>query len=514
VTKVGNYEECKVQAYVRGRGTKYFRVNSVDPHRNMDWVKQMVEISEASRWEKHKAGRLIKTNEGRGEHGPWLNMVGWKAIFNGQDMATLVPCIDGPGDDPVLKEIGPSVWRVTLAHSNHVAGLRATGSGAILYWLESTEVHKYLQRAFTVPKYKTIKRYAEKWRNLILFCWRSFDTEDINTRFDVTNEQRQALRALKSHLNSPPDSPPPSKDLTDRLVVKLSLSLIHQEGDLLPTIIQYFCGLVGWDRVNRCWKMPSQYTGFLAAMQYIIRVLETGDALQHGNGTLLARFRQRRDRWLVGGLTTPFSLVHQQLQYGLCCALDAPGSDPIRLPNANQVIYRGRMFEISTLKTLIKDVIREAEAKLGKLIFSTTTEVPDINPYQFSDDNTEREVGHYFALQHPRFIKDAKTAMFTNLSKNKPEIVSRMRGKLFASIDATEYAKQVDSFLMHLALLFTWTAGRSGRGRETLSVVFYNKPSASRNIVLYDGQFMVATGYHKGQSITDREKVRSKGNLC
>jgi hypothetical protein len=172
------------------------------------------------------------------------------------------------------------------------------------------------------------------------------------------------------------------------------------------------------------------------------------------------------------------------------------------------------MFEISALKTLIKDVIREAEAKLSKLIVLMTTEVPDINPYQFSDDNTEREVGHYFALQHSQFIKDAKTAMFTNLSKNRPEIASRMRGKLFASIDATEYARQVDSFLVHLALLFTWTAGRSWRGRETLSVVFYNKPSASRNIVLYDGQFMVATGYHKGQSITDREKVRLKGNLC
>jgi len=361
----------------------------------------MVEISEASRWEKHKAGRLIKTNEGRGEHGPWLNMVGWKVIFHGQDMGSLVPWIDKELDNPALKEIEASVWRVALAYSNQVAGLRATGSGAILYWLESTDVHKYLQRAFTVSKYKTIKQYAEKWRNLFLFCWRSFDSKEINTRFDVTNEQHQALSALKSHLNAPPNLPPPSEDLTDRLLLKLSLSLIHQEGDLLPTTIQYFCGLIGWDRVHRCWKMPSQYTGFLAAMQYIIRVLESGDALEHGNGTLLARFRHRRDKWLVGGLTTPFSLVHQQLQYSLCCAQDAPGSDPIRIPNANQVIYHGWMFEISALKTLIKDVIREAEAKLSKLIFLTTTEVPDVNPYQFSDDNTEREAGHYFALQHP-----------------------------------------------------------------------------------------------------------------
>jgi hypothetical protein len=92
--------------------------------------------------------------------------------------------------------------------------------------------------------------------------------------------------------------------------------------------------------------MPSQYTGFLAAMQYIMRVTETADALQRGQGTLFKRF-ERRDKWLVVGLTAPFSTVHRQLQYGLCCAQDAPGSDPIRLPSKNQVIFHGRMFEIS-----------------------------------------------------------------------------------------------------------------------------------------------------------------------
>jgi hypothetical protein len=148
----------------------------------------MVEMSEASRWQKHKAGRLITANKGRGEHRPWLNMVGWKAIFDEQDMSTLVSWINKNLENPTLKEIGPSVKRLALAYSNHVARLRVTGSGAILYWLESTVVEKDLQSAFTITQYKTIRQYAEKWRNLILFCWRSFDIEDINTRFEVMNE--------------------------------------------------------------------------------------------------------------------------------------------------------------------------------------------------------------------------------------------------------------------------------------------------------------------------------------
>jgi hypothetical protein len=115
----------------------------------------------ASRWEKHKAGRLIKTNEGRGEHGPWLNMVAWKTMFDGQNMEMLVPWIDEDKQDQALKEIGPSVFRVALDCSNQVAAVRATGSGDILYWLESTKEHKPVSRAFTVTKHSTIKRYAE-----------------------------------------------------------------------------------------------------------------------------------------------------------------------------------------------------------------------------------------------------------------------------------------------------------------------------------------------------------------
>jgi hypothetical protein len=468
----------------------------------------MVDISEASRWEKHKAGRLIKANEGRGEHGPWLNMVCWKAIFDGEDMQTLVPWIDEDKQDPALKEIGPSVWRVALKCSNQVAALRASGSEDILYWLESSKADEFVLRAFTITKYATIHRYSKQWRNLLLFCWRSFGTLDVNTRFEITDEQHQNLLHLKNHLTCcSTNSPPPSQEITDQLVLSLSLSLIHQEGDRLPTVLKYFSGIVGWDRSARCWKTPSQYTGFLAAIQYIMRVMETADALETGEGTLLQRFRKRRDRWLVIGVTTPFAMVHRQLQYGLCAAQDSPGSDSIRLPNKNEVIYQGRMFEISVLKTLIKDVIRETELILSKLLFLCTLTIPDINPYLFSDDQTVHDLGHYFALEQPQFICEAKVTMYTNLSNNRKDIVGRMTGSTFSGIDAMEYSKNQDKFLVHLALLFIWTSGRTGRGRETLSILFYNKPSALRNLFLLNGQFMTATGYHKGQSITDREKV-------
>jgi hypothetical protein len=474
----------------------------------------MVDKSEAHRWEKHKAGRLIKSNEGLGEHGPWLNMTCWKAIFEGEDMATLVPWIDHDKQDAALMEIGPSVCRVALDCSNRVAALRASGSEDILFWLESPNKDTFISRAFTVTKWATIEKYAKQWRNLLYFCWRSFGTLGVEKRFEITQGQRRALKDLKQHLIRDGDAARPADEETDRFVLALSLALIHQKGDRLPSAIKYFCGIVGWDRGCRCWKMPSQYTAFLAAMQYVMRVIETTDAIQQGHGTLMDMFLERRDQWLVVGSTTPFSMVHRQLQYGLCCAQNAPGSDPIRLPNKDQVIYRGRMFEMTAFKVLIKDVIRDTEGIVRKLLFLTTIEVPDINPYEFSDDQTVHDNGHYFALEQARFIRDGKVTMFTNLLANRPDIVARMVGCQFSSIDAKEYSRQLDKFLVQLALLFIWTSGRTGRGREMLSIIFYNKPSALRNLFVLNGQFMVATGYHKSQSITDREKVCSSMKCC
>jgi hypothetical protein len=187
-------------------------------------------------------------NEGRGEHGPWLNMVCWKVIFNGMDMDTLVSCIEADKQDPALKEIGASIFRVALECSNAVASLRTTGSEDILYWLESPDLNILVSRAFTVTKYATIEQYAKQWRNLILFCWRSFEMPEVNERFTFTDDQRGTLQALKNHLSGGRNSPPPTQGATDRLILNLSLSLIHQEGDLLPTTIKYFCGIMGWDR--------------------------------------------------------------------------------------------------------------------------------------------------------------------------------------------------------------------------------------------------------------------------
>jgi hypothetical protein len=45
---------------------------------------------------------------------------------------------------------------------------------------------------------------------------------NVNTLFDITDEQREKLRALTNHLNVAPNSPPPSQDLTDQISSSLN----------------------------------------------------------------------------------------------------------------------------------------------------------------------------------------------------------------------------------------------------------------------------------------------------
>jgi hypothetical protein len=64
-------------------------------------------------------------------------MVCWKAIFDGQDMQTLVLWIDENKQDPVLKEIGPTVVKevrrvtsVTLSESHLKKPMKYPGRAA------------------------------------------------------------------------------------------------------------------------------------------------------------------------------------------------------------------------------------------------------------------------------------------------------------------------------------------------------------------------------------------------
>jgi hypothetical protein len=72
------------------------------------------------------------------------------------------------------------------------------------------------------------------------------------------------------------------------------------------------------------------------------------------------------------------------------------------------------------------------------------SQIPDINPYQFSDDPGIGNFNNYFSLEQSRFINNAKRDMYTNIRNNNKEIIVRMTGKRLNALDAK--GEQCDRF--------------------------------------------------------------------
>jgi len=74
--------------------------------------------------------------------------------------------------------------------------------------------------------------------------------------------------------------------------------------------------------------------------------------------------------------------------------------------------------------------------------------------------------------------------------------------------EATDKYTQHDIEFRELILLaINWTCGQTGRGTEMLSLLYKNKMSATRNVMIENGQIVIETEYHKSQNITDDIKV-------
>ena len=88
-----------------------------------------------------------------------------------------------------------------------------------------------------------------------------------------------------------------------------------------------------------------------------------------------------------------------------------------------------------------------------------------------------------------------------------------MDGKMVMKKEATDkYTKHNTEFRELILLAINWTCGQTGRGMEMLSVLYKNKMSATRNVMIENGLIVIETEYHKLQNITDNIKVYRFGS--
>ena len=75
-------------------------------------------------------------------------------------------------------------------------------------------------------------------------------------------------------------------------------------------------------------------------------------------------------------------------------------------------------------------------------------------------------------------------------------------------VAVTQYNVTMVEFLELMLLCINWTCGQTGRCIEMLSLLYRNKMSANRNILIEDGYVMIVADNYKSQAVIEDTKAR------
>ena len=469
-----------------------------------------------------------------GKDTPWLNYTGWKRQFAETDMAKLIAMtrLELADEEIWLKNVGRQVCEMienaylgtsTLNFTNEgVLDCERRGWSLVGFWMNSTRSNEPHRRPFRNHKLQaTRERYSKTWARLILFCLRTFESDSSNCQFnEKTQEQLQELlQAI--HLDAP-------ESTTTKKLLELSISLITQSDyDGEYSVIKYFSGILGYSAAEARWQTPKEYTPVLARILFCMQVLgleyslpsaERDTMNTEGDNAPHARLNLFRSKWLVEDEPTPFNTMHKLLNYGLTAAKDGFGFHWIRIDAAEKwLYYKGEKLSISQLREFQHTILRKADEVLSRsLLFRTSRNVKDINPYQFvHEDFSNLDTDYFFADVIPDWREKNRHILLKDLKANSSRWnklvdndASIQEGHIVWRTEGIkEYEKMATQFLEYILVAMNMQGGQSGRGEEMVSTTYKNTPEGERNLKIESGQMVLETVYHKSQAIMDSLKV-------
>jgi hypothetical protein len=286
-------------------------------------------------------------------------------------------------------------------------------------------------------------------------------------------------------------------------------------------LILYFCGTLGWDLHQACWKEPSNHTPLLAGIQFCMRILTLETALPlsarrkykyNPNNTPKHLLSKLHSQWLVKNEGTIFSELHDQLNYGVRVNLGYKSRDQIRYSHDNKICYFANgVIEIQRWKNMLSDLMGRAEEFLSRrLLFNPHDTLDPIDPYIFVDLETNKEFGYSFVSQIPDYRNKARAVIIEACTRS-PDFSQYMYMKEqaldFTAEGKHRYNKDAEEFRGLLLLIIILSCGLTGRGTEMLSMRVENQQDTRRNVYIQDGQVVLITWYHKSQAIMDQCKV-------
>ncbi len=492
--------------------------------------------------ERREAERARVTVTGSKEaRTPWMNTTGWLEHLKGLDLKQLVTASVLPGRRTTENDLVSICAAVREVFDEATADLAGAGRD-LRQWWRSPKADEFSHRPMEALRSTAgFGRYVGYWQRLIVYCLRVRELPGPERlerhRIDFDDETADLLEWLGRLARAPAASEGKLRERNQLLkshVFVLSATILKRKfldsGWENPLV--HFTAVLGVDESTFRLKEPEDYTSVLAGLIYCSRLIlfkDCSDGLTKNLATgetaaatrtelvdsTIDHFQRYRRTYLINGSYTPVSLMLNNLAYGLKKSTLVPGQARVLWvdPERTELKYEGRSITAGGLRTMVRDLLREATDLLWQDLLFTDDDGQRFAPaLKNVDDNIALGArGHSGAFLNldratelSAGVELVQNRLFRNAGAKKRMLTST---STFKNSGLKAYGHSTERFLDRLFVLVHVTGGAPARGTEISCTRYRDGPSVDRNLFTIGGRVILISQYHKGMVITDRLKV-------
>ena len=317
--------------------------------------------------------------------------------------------------------------------------------------------------------------------------------------------------------------PPTMQIWLQEMLFRLSVEILQNatasvHGDVFANPLVHVAAILGIDPKTHVLLSPCNYTCNLSSLIWVARVLLLEYALPlrpypthgwpsrdayHHQGRRLSQIRD----CLIYRSHYPMAELLDLLAYGMKINRTEPRKGFIQWTPDLQTLYFKHLpagLEMVRFRYWVQSVIRSTQTLFDQELMLGLQ--PPLMVSQLVDHLDETQP--YFSfVDVPHNSLTANCHALLLVCENPPA-GQRLRhtGADWDLPACKRYLQQVTKFLYHLMLSMQLTWGQSARGTELCTMLWRNSHTSPRNLVIYQGQLMASTQYHKGRTQTKQSQ--------
>jgi hypothetical protein len=178
---------------------------------------------------------------------PWIRRAGWNEVFVGRDMEVLIKALEPPNSNDNLRMVWDQVESVLRHCGNGVKDCKKRNWTNIGFWLNSIDAHSPSTVPFPVFwSDGMFERYVGYWQRFVCFCIHAISEED-EFGVEFTEVQKMLLTWMLSVIEMEKVEESMLRTLEEWILEFSTLCIMHSDFERTKSVLQYFCGILGWD---------------------------------------------------------------------------------------------------------------------------------------------------------------------------------------------------------------------------------------------------------------------------